>query len=97
MTSQYLDCGKNNKVMNTTPYDIHSSEQRIPRHMHTKLAQLRANKSPLLESYLHTVNPETYMPQCPLCLSHIHLAFASIDPNSCLLNSVLEKFPRSQH
>ena len=20
----------------------------------------------------HTVNPETYMPQCPLCLSHTH-------------------------
>ena len=28
--------------------------------MNTKLAQLRANKSPLLESYLHTVNPDTY-------------------------------------
>ena len=40
--------------------------------MRTKLAQLRANKSPLLQSYLHTVNPDTYMPQCPLCLSHTH-------------------------
>ena len=38
--------------------------------MCTKLVQLRANKSPLLQSYLHTVNPETYTPQCPLCLSH---------------------------
>ena len=40
--------------------------------MHTKLAQLKANKLPLLQSYLHTVNPETYTPQCPLFLSHTH-------------------------
>ena len=40
--------------------------------MRTKLAQLRANKLPLLQSYLHTVNSETYTPQCPLCLSHTH-------------------------
>ena len=58
ITSQYLSSRKNNKVTNTTPYDIHSSEQTLPRHMHAKLA-------PLLQSYLHTVNPETYTPQCP--------------------------------
>ena len=40
--------------------------------MRTKLAQLKVNKSPLLQSYLHIVNPDTYMPQCPLCLSHRH-------------------------
>ena len=58
---------KNNKATNITPYDIHSSEQTLPCHMRTKLAQFRANKSPLLKSYLHTMNP-----QCPLCLSHTH-------------------------
>ena len=40
--------------------------------MRKNLAQLRANKSPLLQSYLHTVNPETYTLQCLLCLSHTH-------------------------
>ena len=40
--------------------------------MHTKLAHIRANKSPLLQSYLRTVNPEICMPQCPLCLSQKH-------------------------
>ena len=59
-----------NKVTNTTPYDIYSSEQTLPRHMQTKLAQLRANKSPLLQSYLHTVNHQTCMPQCPPFFSH---------------------------
>ena len=70
--SQYLSSRKNNKVTNTIPYDFHSSKQTLPCHLHTKLAQLRANKSPLLQSYLRTVNPETYTPQCPLCLSHTH-------------------------
>ena len=72
ITSQYLSFRKNNKVTNITPYDIHLSEQTFPRHMRTKLAQLRSNKSPLFQSYLHTVNPETYTPQCPICLSHTH-------------------------
>ena len=40
--------------------------------MCTKLAQLRANKSSLLQSYLYIVNLQTYMPQYPLCLSHTH-------------------------
>ena len=71
ITSQYLSTRKTTKFSNTPPYDIHSSEQILPRHMRTKLAQLRANKLPLLQSYLHTVNPET-TPQCPLCLSHTH-------------------------
>ena len=37
--------------------------------MHTKLPQLRANKSPLLQVYLHTANSETYMSHC---LTHTH-------------------------
>ena len=57
MTSQYLSSRKNNKVINTTPYDIHSSEQTLPFHMCTKLAQVRANKSQLLQTCLNTVNP----------------------------------------
>ena len=59
-------------LTNTTPYNIHSAEQTLPHRTRTTLAQLRANKSILLQSYLHTVNHETYMPQCPLCLSHTH-------------------------
>ena len=38
ITLQYFSSRKNNKVTNTTPYDIHSSEQTLPHHMHTKLA-----------------------------------------------------------
>ena len=46
-TSQHLSSRKNNEITNTTSNDIHSLEQILPRHMRTKLAQLRANKSPL--------------------------------------------------
>ena len=59
ITSQYLSSRKNNKVTNTTPYNIYSSEQTLPHHMPMKVAQLRANKSPLLQSYLYTANPKT--------------------------------------
>ena len=44
ITSHYLSFRKNNTITNTTPYDIQTSI------MHTKLAELRANKSPLLQS-----------------------------------------------
>ena len=43
ITSQYLSSKKNSKVTNATPYDFHSSEQTLPRHIRTKLAQLKAN------------------------------------------------------
>ena len=70
ITSQYLNSRKTIKVINTTCYGSHSSEQTLPCYMHTKLALLRANKSPLLQSYLHIVNSDTYSPQYPLCLTH---------------------------
>ena len=70
--SQYLSSRKNNKASNNIPHDIHSSEQTFACHMRKKMSQLRANKSPLLQSNIHTVNPKTYMPQCSLNLSHTH-------------------------
>ena len=72
ITLHYLRYRKCNKVTNTTPQAILLSEQTLlpVRHMHKKLEQLRANKSPPMQSYLHIVNPETYTSQCPLCLSH---------------------------
>ena len=70
--SQCLSFKKNNKVTNTTPYDIYLSEQTSPCHMCTKLSQFRANKSLLLQSYLHTLNPKIYTPQCPLCFPQTH-------------------------
>ena len=72
ITFQYFSSRKYSKVTNTIPHDIHSSEQSLPPHMHTKLAQLRTNKAPLLCSYLHKINSNVYTPQCLLCLKHAH-------------------------
>ena len=55
ITSQYLSFIKNTKVTNITPHIIYS-KQTLSHYMCTKLAQLRVNKSPLLQNYLHTVN-----------------------------------------
>ena len=57
ITSQYLSLRKNKKLSNPTSYDIYSLDliETLPCHMHTKLAQFRANKSLLLQSYLLTV------------------------------------------
>ena len=68
ITSQYFSSRKNNKVINTTPYDIHLSEQTLPHHMCTKLTQLRANKSPPMQSY-----PETHHNAHYGCLTHMTL------------------------
>ena len=72
ITSQYLGSKKINNITDTTPYDIHLSEQALPPHMRTKLPKLRANKSPLLQSYLHTASRNACPPQCPLRLTHTH-------------------------
>ena len=40
VSSSTLHRSTKNNVTNTTPYDIHSSEQKLPCHMRTKLAQL---------------------------------------------------------
>ena len=70
ITSQYPSSRKYNKVTNTTPYDIHSSEQTLPSHLRTKLAQLRANKAPFLQSYLHTVNLYLHATMAIILVTH---------------------------
>ena len=59
INSQHLSSKKRSKVTNTTPFDIPLSKQTLPRHMRTKMAQLRANKLTLLQIYRHTVNLDT--------------------------------------
>ena len=37
--------------------------------MHTKLEKFRAKKLPLMQSYLHAISPDIYIPQYKLCLT----------------------------
>ena len=64
---------QHNNLLNAPPPPVNDTEQTLPHHTRRTLAQLRANKSPFLRSYLHKINPTTYSsPQCPLCPYHTH-------------------------
>ena len=66
--TDYLQGQPNNKVLNQPAPSIHKSEEALDRSTRRTLAQLRTNKSPLLVSYLHKIDPGTHpTPSCPLC------------------------------
>ena len=72
ITSQYLICRKNNKITNTTPYDIPFIRTNITTSYAYKTGTTPSQRITTLQSYFHTVNTDTYTRQCPLCLSHTH-------------------------
>ena len=53
------------------PPDIHKAELELPREMRRTLAQLRAQKCPLLQEYLHGIGAAEE-PHCPLCRHAAH-------------------------
>ena len=62
-----------NKLLNRPPPKIDKTEETLPHSTRRRLSQLRANKSPLLMTYLHKINEEDYpSPTCPLCNSNDH-------------------------
>ena len=66
IVSRHLDSGNTNILRK--PPDINSSEEIL---LASLVAQLRANKSPFLKSYLHTVDAKSHpSPLCPLCNTH---------------------------
>ena len=57
-----------NKVLNQPAPPINSSETDLDHSTRRTMAQLRANKSPLLLSYLNKISPDAHpTPNCPLC------------------------------
>ena len=57
-----------NKVLDGPAPPIHKSEEALDHSTRRTLAQLRTNKSPLLLSYLHKIDPGSHpTPGCPLC------------------------------
>jgi hypothetical protein len=62
-----------NKVINMLAPPINSSECTLPRPTRRTLAQLRTGKSPILQTYLHKIDPKTHTtPNCPLCHTSLH-------------------------
>jgi hypothetical protein len=73
ITENYLTTRPNNKVLNRQSLEINKTEETLTRNTRRKLAQLRTNKSPLLTTYLHKIDPDTHLtPDCPLCNRHEH-------------------------
>ena len=57
-----------NKLLNRPPPDIDKKEETLPHSTRRKFSQLRTNKSPLLMTYLHKINPANHpAANCPLC------------------------------
>ena len=57
-----------NKLLNRPPPDIDKKEETLPHSTRSKLSQLRTNKSPLLMTYLHKIDPANHpAANCPLC------------------------------
>ena len=57
-----------NKLLSRPPPDIDKKEETLPHSTRRKLSQLRTNKSPLLMTYLHKIDPaNTPAATCPLC------------------------------
>ena len=57
-----------NKLLNRPPPDIDKKEETLPHSTRRKLSQLRTNKSPLLMTYLHKIDPANHpAANCPLC------------------------------
>ena len=57
-----------NKLLNRPLPDIDKKEETLPHSTRRKLSQLRTNKSPLLMTYLHKIDPANHpAANCPLC------------------------------
>jgi hypothetical protein len=69
----YLNNRTPNKIINIQAPKVNTTELQLNRFTRRTLAQLRTNKSPLLQHYKHKINPTTHTsPLCPLCMQHIH-------------------------
>ena len=55
-----------NPLINAHPPDISITERQLPRATRRTLAQLRAQKCPMLQEYLHSIGAAED-PRCPLC------------------------------
>ena len=73
IVNDYINHKPPNHFIGITPPTLHHTESTLNRHQQRRLAQLRTNKSPLLRTYLHKIDPTNYTsPSCPLCHREDH-------------------------
>ena len=72
--TEYRNTVTQNKVLNLHLPPICKTETTLPRNARRLLAQFRANKSPILRTYVEKILPATHSsPLCPLCWQHTTL------------------------
>ena len=65
---QHLTTIPDSRILNRPPPEKDKTETELPRQTQRLLAQLRANKSPFLLSYLNHIDPDNHPSStCPLC------------------------------
>ena len=72
--SEHLARQEVHPLLQTRPPRIHRTEQDLPRAKRRTLAQLRAQKCPMLQAYLHNINAAD-SPNCPLCQTQEHTTY----------------------
>jgi hypothetical protein len=73
IVQEFLSNRPHNKLLNRQAPDIDKTEETLPRMTRRRLAQLRTDKSPLLMTYLHKIDPDNHPSDtCPLCNRHPH-------------------------
>ena len=66
IVQEHLSNIPQNALINARPPEISATERQLPRATRRTLAQLRAQKCPLLQEYLHSIGAAE-VPSCPLC------------------------------
>ena len=72
LVEKYAENKSVNEVLQTIAPKINTIEETLSREVRRTLSQLRINKSPILFSYMHKINPTNFTsPSCPLCNNNI--------------------------
>ena len=70
---RHLATTGNNNILRAHPLHISRTEEILPRLTRRTIAQLRTNKSPFVELYLHRLDAKSHpSPLFPICNTHIH-------------------------
>jgi len=71
--AECLQSYKPNPVLSCRAQEINTFKLTLPSGTRRTLAQLRSGKSPMLQQYLHKIDPTSHpSPLCPLCKLHDH-------------------------
>ena len=72
LTRRALNSQNNNRILNTRPPAISSTETQLSRSERVHLTRLRCGHHPALNSYTHNIIDNTHTDTCPICQTSPH-------------------------